>query len=426
MHPLLTAKRAAGASDGGSKTQETPSVWAALDRWAAPWYALPKMNRAVCKYLVALLAVCEAGCTFYTACPAGTGNGTTSGGGGSSGTGGGTAGGSSLITGTVPMGDWVNVTSNLAGMNSQCGNMSHVAAKPDEDMLIAGIGGLGLWASTDGGQTWQPLGTGAGSDEIDNRATTMLFDPAHTQVFWESGIYGAGVFKTVDDGVTFKELGMIQHNETLSIDFADPDRKTMIVGGHEQTQVLWLSTDAGDTWQSLGDKVPESADISSNPLLLDPQTFLLGCPPYAQKTPGIYRSTDAGNTWALVSTTGGEFAPLAASDGTIYWADPGNGGMVRSTDQGLTWTELIGPNALLSVAPIELPDGRIATASMQNIVVSSDQGAHWQIVSPALPYAPAGLTYSIQQKAFVIYHWTCDNPVPSDAIMRFDFDYQAN
>jgi len=43
-------------------------------------------------------------------------------------------------------GNWVNVTSNLAGMASECGNMTYVSAKPNEDLVIAGVAQRGLWA----------------------------------------------------------------------------------------------------------------------------------------------------------------------------------------------------------------------------------------------------------------------------------------
>ena len=69
----------------------------------------------------------------------------------------GAGGGTATTIFTTP---WVNATGKLlAGMVSDCGNMSYVSAKPDEDLLIAGIALDGLWSSTDGGATWNPMGT---------------------------------------------------------------------------------------------------------------------------------------------------------------------------------------------------------------------------------------------------------------------------
>jgi photosystem II stability/assembly factor-like uncharacterized protein len=106
--------------------------------------------------------------------------------------------------------------------------------------------------------------------------------------------------------------------------------------------------------------------------------------------------------------------------------------MVRSTDQGQTWTELsVGSVEVGSFHPIELPDRRIATIGPQHgtqyVLVSADHGATWSRATAALPFTDAvGVVYSSQRKAFFVWHFTCGNgnvPVPPDAVMRFDFDY---
>src|SRR5579859_5736920 len=157
----------------------------------------------------------------------GAGGGTTAGTAGS-GAGGGSAGGGTTVGtgGGGPMGSWKNTTSNLANLPSECGNMTSVTVKPDEDMIIAGVAQNGLWASTDGGASWSALGTGMGSAKIINRPTQVIFDPNDKNRFWEVGIYsGGGVFETHDHGVTFTQLGMVSHCDLAAVDFTDPDRK---------------------------------------------------------------------------------------------------------------------------------------------------------------------------------------------------------
>src|SRR5262249_37303729 len=111
-------------------------------------------------------------------------------------------------------GNWVNVTSNLAGMASECGNTPFVSSKPREDLIIAGVAQQGLWASSDGGSSWHHLGTGAGSATITNRPSAIIYDPADPNKFWESGIYnGTGVFRTDNDGSVFKAMGNVGHND---------------------------------------------------------------------------------------------------------------------------------------------------------------------------------------------------------------------
>jgi hypothetical protein len=56
-------------------------------------------------------------------------------------------------------------------------------------------------------------------------------------------------------------------------------------------------------------------------------------------------------------------------------------------------------------------------------VVSSDGGSTWEAIGPQLPFRPAGVVYSAQQKAFFIWHWDCANRVLPDAIARLSYDF---
>src|SRR6185369_4479213 len=73
--------------------------------------------------------------------------------------------------------EWVNVTGNLADMQSECGNMCLLSVVPGQDKIIAGIAKRGLWQTVDGGATWPQLGQGAGSDHIVNRPSRILYAP---------------------------------------------------------------------------------------------------------------------------------------------------------------------------------------------------------------------------------------------------------
>ncbi len=166
------------------------------------------------------------------------------------------------------------------------------------------------------------------------------------------------------------------------------------------------------------------------PLVIDAQTYLVGCGGYGGGPSGVYRTTDSGTTWTLVTASGGTSAPLQASDGSIYWVSPSSAGVTHSTDSGQTWTDIVGPGVVTGSQVIELPDGKLAAIGKPYILVSADNGASWAPATSAMPYDDAvSLIYSAQQKAFFIWHFTCGFggpvPVPPDAIMRYDFDDQA-
>lgn len=324
--------------------------------------------------------------------------------------------------GDAPPSAWVNATGNLAGIESECGNLTIVSATPGSETVIAGVAKLGLFASTDRGTHWSPLGVGPGSATITNRPSAIVYDPEDAALFWESGIYnGGGVYKTTDDGETFARLGDVAHDDLVSVDFTDPDRKTLLVGGHEQKQTLYLSTNGGESFENIGQNLPSDSHFSSSPLVLDAETFLLGSCGYGDGACGVYRSTDAGEHWDRASDLPVAGRPLLAADGTIYWSLLWNGGMARSSDGGSTWTKVA--DNLVTGYPVELPDGRILSLRGSFVVVSADQGESWSEIGEEIPFEPSGVTYSLSLKTLFVWHWDCGNVVLEDAIVSAGFDY---
>jgi hypothetical protein len=350
---------------------------------------------------------------------AGKGGGSAQGGSGDT-SGGGEAGGGE----PAPSSTWVNATGNLAGLESECGNLTLVSAMPDSELVIAGVAKRGLYVTSDGGKHWASLGSGTGSATITNRPSAIVYDPEDSSTFWEAGIYnGGGVYKTTDAGTTLDQLGTIAHNDLVSVDFTDPERKTLLAGGHEQKQTLYLSTDGGANFDQIGQQLPAAAHFSSYPLVLDDKTFLLGACGYGSGECGIYRSADAGQTWNRVSEEPVQARPLWASDGSIYWSIVYDGGLVRGNADGTSWTKVA--NNILTADAVELPDGRILSVRGDHVVVSADQGVTWSTVGDTLPFKPAGVSYSVRKKMLFVWHWDCNGVVLDDAIASAGFDYTA-
>ena len=300
--------------------------------------------------------------------------------------------------------------------------MTLLSSDPHEDRLIAGVSEAGIWASTDGGDSWKELGKGKDSAPINDRPSAVAYDPDDSRTFWVSESYGAGAFVTHDSGLIFSRLGTVERCDNINVDFSDPQRKTLLAGQHESAVIL-LSTDSGKNWDDISGNVGEGVNPCGFPLLIDGRTFLLTCSPFGGGKGGIYRSEDAGESWSQVNEGSADQTALLASDGSIYWSAALNGGLLASTDSGLTWKQVL--NDATSVHPIELPDGSIATFNKDYILVSKDL-KKWQPASAKLPFAPAGLVYSSSRRAFYIWHLSSDPMPPADAIARFDFDYEKN
>jgi photosystem II stability/assembly factor-like uncharacterized protein len=322
---------------------------------------------------------------------------------------------------------WVNVTGNLADMPSECGNLCLISVVPGQDKIITGIAKRGLWQTTDGGATWTPLGQGAGSDVIVNRPSRIEYDPVSPDTFWESGIYSSsGVYRTTNGGMTFQHLGIAKHNDYVSVDFSDPQRRTLLAGGHEQSRTVWKSLDGGQTWTNIGTTLPEGTKFSSNPLLLDASTYLVNASGWGKGTGGVYRTTDGGAKWTQVSALEANGAPLIASDGSIYWQLMYDRGVIRSTNQGQTWIQACGYGIIKASTIIELPDGRLAAVASKSVKVSSDHGANWTPLLDPMPIQPSGVIYAPARRAFFIWQWDCGNKVLTNAVWRHNYPVESN
>jgi MYXO-CTERM domain-containing protein len=89
--------------------------------------------------------------------------------------------------------------------------------------------------------------------------------------------------------------------------------------------------------------------------------------------------------------------PLVTKD-AIYWAfstGASTGGILKSTDKGLTWHAMPADGIDYTAQPIALPDGSIAAVTTSHFVtISTNGGTSWTNVTPAIPLtSPLGLTY---------------------------------
>ena len=269
-----------------------------------------------------------------------------------------------------PAREWINVTNDVGGEKWGYAGVCLVVAVPDSEAIIAGVSEAGLWRSDDQGKSWRKLGADD-KEQIRNRPHQIVFDPKDAGRFWISGCYGASPFITTDAGKTFQRLGNLTHMDGIGIDLGDtdPQRKTLVVGLHEQARSVHKSTDGGATWQKIGDSLPADSNHSTDPIVIDAKTFIINTAGWAQgKSWGTYRTEDGGATWAKVADFGCSGRALLASDGAIYWGLCWGSGIIKSADHGKTWQKLPGPAKL---SPIQLEPGKIAALGGQQIYVSS-------------------------------------------------------
>jgi hypothetical protein len=180
----------------------------------------------------------------------------------------------------------------LAGYALEC-----VAAAPRApDRVFVGTVDGGLQRSTDGGDTWEPVGG------FEDRVTAVTVSPHDPDVIW-AGSEPSAVYRSGDGGDTWAQRQGLtdlpsadrwsfpprphtHHVRWLAVDPHDPERLYVAV---EAGAFLW-TTDAGETWEDH----PGAACRDNHTLATHPDA------PgrvYTAAGDGYAESTDAGETW---------------------------------------------------------------------------------------------------------------------------------
>jgi photosystem II stability/assembly factor-like uncharacterized protein len=223
-----------------------------------------------------------------------------------------------------------------------------------------------------------------------------------------------GLLKTTDGGANWSEPNSgLPASFRLSQVAIDPQNaNTIYVGilpsawmnGRPLDGGVFKSTDGGATWSSLtldGTTGPAIGAFTGT-LSVDPQnpsTLFAGgsLSSGPQSNPwGLFESTDGGSTWT--HTSFGNDATAVAFDaqnaGTLY-VGVGFGKVLKSTDEGLSWTELSLPQDFLptefedceTCIPVHLAvdpqrPNTIYIGGSSGLWKSTDGGASWNMVIP--------------------------------------------
>jgi photosystem II stability/assembly factor-like uncharacterized protein len=198
----------------------------------------------------------------------------------------------------------------------------------------------GVYRSRDGGATWQKVLF----KNDDLGAIDLAFDPINSQIVYATlwnvrrppwFIYtpangpGAGIFKSVDGGTTWKEISEgipAEGRGHIGIAVAPANRNRIYAAVDAKEGGVFRSDDAGATWTRLSaDKRLWDRGWYFEKITVDPKNADIV---YVMNT-SVYRSADAGKTWtAIKGAPGGD-------DYHQLWINPDDPKrMVLASDQG--------------------------------------------------------------------------------------------
>ena len=215
------------------------------------------------------------------------------------------------------------------------------------------------------GLKWRNIGPFRGGRSV---ASTGVTDKPHT---YYMGSTGGGVFKTTDDGITWKNISdnFFKTGSVGAIAVSESDTNIVVVGMGEHAargvmtsmgDGVYKSMDAGKTWMHIGlEKTRHISDVVIHPT--NPNIIYItaqGAQYAPSKERGIYRTSDGGKTWkhilSLNSTTGASSLSMDMNNPRILYAsmwqhqrypwymESGgeNSGLYQSNDGGDTWQKM--------------------------------------------------------------------------------------
>lgn len=252
------------------------------------------------------------------------------------------------------------------------GRVEAVAGDPkNPNTYYFGAVSGGVWKTTDGGATWGPLTDkydiwSVGAIAVAPSAPNVIYVGSGEACLRGNITYGNGVWKSVDSGRTWKNMGLKDTRQIgrVAVNPTNPDIVFVAALGHafgpNPDRGVYRSTDGGNNWQKVlfKDDNTGAIDISidqNNPQIIYAAMYQVYRKPWMFSSggpgSGLYKSTDGGNTWKEITGNGfpkgtlgriGVAVSPANSDRVYANVEAKEGGVFSSNDGGEHWTKLTG------------------------------------------------------------------------------------
>ncbi|MGI8741779.1 MAG: WD40/YVTN/BNR-like repeat-containing protein [Bryobacteraceae bacterium] len=252
------------------------------------------------------------------------------------------------------------------------GRADTVAGIPSQpNVYYFGATGGGIWKTTDGGSSWQPVADGqlktgsVGAIAVSESDPNIIYAGMGEPDIRGNASPGDGVYKSTDAGKTWKNIGLedTQQIGAVRIHPKNPDIAYIAALGHQfgpnEQRGIFRTTDGGKTWKQIYTRGPKAGAIDlvldpGNPNVLYAGFWEVYRTPWSLESggpgSGVFKSSDGGDTWTDLTRAPGMPKGLIGRVGITVsgvssdrvWAlvEAEDGGVFRSDNAGKTWTKI--------------------------------------------------------------------------------------
>jgi photosystem II stability/assembly factor-like uncharacterized protein len=304
------------------------------------------------------------------------------------------------------------------GPASMGGRVTDIEGVPGNPGLVyVATASGGLWKTANAGTTWTPIFDHGNTISIGN----IALDPHNSDVVWlgsgeanarNSVSFGDGVYKTLDGGKTWRNLGLRETHHISRVVVNPLNTQTAYVcalghnTGPNDERGVFMTTDGGDSWKKVLyiDAEHGCADMDidqKNPNILyatmwkfmrRPWMFTSG----SEKT-GVFRSLDGGRTWTqlgggLPRNFGRIGVRVAAGNSNVVYVvgESNEGTLFRSDDRGDHFRMMskdpavVGRGLYYSHVTVDPTDENRVYSIGMGLMTTIDAGRTWQRIATTI------------------------------------------